>query len=330
MLQGEKKVIRKVNLNILNKLSIFLSLFFVCFLFLNCTTSSVFANPVSISGVGLTPAIINLTPVNNQDSISSSIRVSNLTSRIITLKPGVQDFKALNDLGNLSYFSPNYNLPHDLASRITFNSNNLTIPPNSSVLFNFNVDNLGSLASGGHYGIIVFKLLSSKNSVTNLNINQVIGTLVFLDTYSGGTFYLNLINPNLDYINFSWPTRINAIFVNKGNSPSSPTGILEITHSKNQLLYKSLVDINDSYILPNSSRLFSFNPTTQKISFWPTEYKLSIDYRYHNQNKFNNYTTNFWVINPLFIIVVMLLIFGLILLSLFISKKFKRKYIHNV
>ncbi len=329
MPQKERKVILKVNLNIQNKLAGFLSLFFVCFLFLNCIHSSVSANPVGISGVGLTPAIINLTPAKNQQSISSSIRVSNLTSQVITLKPGVQDFKALNDLGNLSYFSPNYNLPHDLGSRMTFDQNNLTIPANSSVIFNFNIVNLSSLAAGGHYGILDFKLVPNKNSSANLAINQVIGTLVFLDTYSGGTFYLNLVTPVLPYINYSWPSRINAIFINSGNSLDTPSGILGITYSKDQQLYKSLININGSYILPASSRLFSFNLPNHKTPFWPTEYKLSIKYRHQYQTKFSNYTTNFWIINPLFIILVILLIIVLILFSVTISKKFKKRYINN-
>lgn len=294
------------------------------------SSSRVFANGTKLTGIGLTPSILSLNQNKNQNSITSSIQVTNLTNQNVRLKAEAQDFNTINDLGGINYFNPRASFQHDLGSVITFKNNPISLSPNSSTNFYFTINKLNNLVDGGHYDIIAFKLLPINSPSSKIRINQLVGTEVFLKTYFGTTIHLGLAIPVINYINFYKLNFLNTVLINTGNTQAIPRGIINIFNDKKQLIDHFLLNINSSYILPDSSRLFSFGIPSSINSFWPQEYSLTIKYRDSSQYNYQTYLTTFWTISPWFIVLIILLILSIgVILKLIINRRTKIKYLHK-
>ncbi len=85
------------------------------------------------------------------------IKIKNVGSTVQTFYPEVRDFKPLNETG-----APNFlpvgqdNGTFSLEKWISFSTSAVTLNPNESQAFNFNITVPANAEPGGHYGGILF------------------------------------------------------------------------------------------------------------------------------------------------------------------------------
>jgi hypothetical protein len=263
---------------------------------------------ITTSGIELNPAIEQLSVNAGQTTASFPIELHNSTSKSTIIYVSKNDFTALNQTGQVSFYGNNYdpNLnPHGLASNLIPSVTQFSLNANQSLKVNVTVDNINGLAPGGHYGAVTFFVgypPHSKNSRAEVSNNQVLTSIVFLTTAGKGTQALKLNQPLLSSFYFSMPSSMSLVIANSGN-----------------------LNEQSGLVLPASARLFDVNLRSEKHSWFGGTYKFVVAYRPDNATQFQYYQKSFYVVGAAIIWMILLLIILIAVILIWLSKRRPKK-----
>ena len=265
---------------------------------LTLTEAKVSAGSVLASGITASPALEQLKLSVGQSTLVFTTKVTNNTKTTISLDISAQDFTSLNQNGGIDFLTSNDN-PHGLSSSIHIGQKQVQLNPGQTQTVTFTITGANTLAAGGHYGAIIYKVLGPNLTPYNtVTVNQAVTTLVFLTTASQGTQELSLTSPPFGRYLSSFPSSVDAVFANNGNTQTAARGLIQVVDSKAKLVSKGILNADSGLILPDSKRLFTVTLQPQTTNYlWPGLYTARILYHYEGQAKLSEVDETFLYIS---------------------------------
>ncbi len=303
-------------------------MFVFCLLLFGLEPVVAVAKPASGNGISVTPVLSQIQLHSGQTQLNLKQTVTNISRQLLVISAHAQDFSDFGDNGAINFYptpnQPSHN-PHGLASHIKLSKSQFGLPPGISQVVNVTIDNVSSMAAGGHYGAVVYSAVNPE-STNNANVSLVpsVASLIFLSTASGGTQKLQISNLQLGRVSLSLPQSTSLVIANSGNTQSTPIGYISLLAPGNGLLAQSVLNNSSLMVLPDSSQLFNVNLQNTK-NFWalPGIYDARIVYGYSGSKQLAVYNFRFLYLNPMMLLIVILLI---IAASLFIYHRVHKKY----
>lgn len=286
---------------------------------LGLSATKVTALPTSNNAIRISPALSNIQLSASETSVTIPAVVTNLTSLPLSVKLSARDFSAsAAQAGTIQFYGTSYrpsSNPHGLQSNVGFTLSSVIVAPKSSRKINIHLNNLTSLAAGGHYGAILFspERSLSNGSKTRISINSAAASLIFLTTASGGTQSIRLLPFSVSRIRFSLPLTNYIAFKNTGNTQTAPQGQLSLYGPRGALAGTSVLNPGSGLVLPDTSRPYTVAlPLAHTKLAWPGIYRLQLQYRDGLQTRLATTNLSFVYIN-LWLVVPMLGICGAVI-----------------
>jgi hypothetical protein len=286
----------------------------VSILFSFCQTTA--ADNPTTDGLSISPYLEQIALNPNENSETYSIELTNHYSTTVLVHISAQDFTNLNESGQVQFLSPTQdsNNPYSIDHNLQFAYPEIAIGPNQSREIPVTIVNAQSLATGGHYGAVIVKVVGSASNGNNVVINQAIASLLFLNTVGQGTQSLSLTTPILNKFYMTFPGTIDTVFTNTGNTQTTPRGVIQITRGSNKIVSQALINANSSLVLPDSKRLFPITLQQTTKLLLPGKYTFKVYYRYAGQSAYTVYQQKFYYIGIPFIILAFCIAILLVLM----------------
>ena len=255
-----------------------------------------------VSGITISPTIEQINLTNRQSSAHYEIQITNNLKYTATLSVAPQDFSSLNENGGINLIDNKgvgANNPHGLTHNLSLSDSQLVLTSGQVKSVAVTLNNAGSLAAGGDYTAILFKLqaLFSPNG-NHVTINQGVVSLLFVRTSGNGTQILQSANPTplIGSFTTTLPDQFNVLLQNKGNTQSTPEGVIEINKGSHTVSQGQL-NINSGMVLPQSASLFRVAMVRTSDHEWLGRYMLKLLYAPKGQSGYTVYQKQFIYIN---------------------------------
>lgn len=257
--------------------------------------------PSSVPGIGLSPAIQDKILGPTEKTTSFSVLLSNENDIPVTFSLSSTDFTSLNQTGGLTFMGSDSRAVtngHGLSNIVRLDAKLVTLQPRQSRTITARVDDVSTLSPGGHYTAILAQALPDGSAVTGnrVAINQVVSSLIFLETAGQGTKTLELLKPRLEKLSFTLPRSINLVFKATGNTQTVARGLVGVSRNDRDLA-TGIINENSSLLLPGSTRLLPVRLNQIERPLWPGVYQLSVQYRYEGSVGVSTYQTSFVYVN---------------------------------
>ena len=279
------------------------------------------ASSTTVAGLTVSPAIQQVDLLKDQTNSSFTTQVTNNNAATITVRLSTNDFTALNTTGQVAFYnnSPNPN-PHGLAQWMKPAFTHFDLLPGATELIPVSIINVGTLAPGGHYGAIIYRVVVKGSSTTGNSVgsNEEVSTLVFLTTYNKGIQAVTMGNPHLNSLMLHIPTAVNLVLTNTGNTQTAPRGVVTVSTSSGKEIARGIIDIDSGLVLPSTSRLYAVALRAESGRNLPGLYKIHIVYRADGNTTSSTYTKTFILINEPIVVAAAVI---LLILTVFLIRK---------
>lgn len=310
---------------------IFLSFFLTLnSLFLTLNSPSAHAQNPS-KGFTISPPFQDILVSKDQTSQSFYVDIKNNGLLTQTLNLSIVDFGTLDESGGVAFLGSNptkWQLKYGLASWVSLEKDTLIIASQSSQRVKITIDNKDSLSPGGHYaGLMATLIHDSRNDGSEVGIDQVFTSLIFVKKLGGEVYDLDLNHQDFENIYpFHIPDTVRLRFQNKGNIHIVPRGIIEIKDPLGRIISSSPINPESSIIIPESFRLFPTTLESTSPAIFPGRYMVKISYRFDGKNDYVSSLSSFFYLGLSFIVFSFAISTGLcVAIILFIRFKLIRK-----
>lgn len=231
---------------------------------------------VSVKGITLSPAIINVDLDKNLVSTSFKISVGNDSDKPAELSLSSLDFKSLNQSGGVAFVGAGNR--YGLANWLSFPQKSITLKPHSSQAVTIKVNNRADLSPGGHYAAILFKDTAGGTGSNHVSFNQAAAVLVFLRKSGGEIYALSLKHPDFGSSLLKLPADLSLPIANTGNTQTVPRGTVTLSDPFGREVKRGIINADSALVLPGSTRLITSNLFNEKTAWLPGIYKLTVTY----------------------------------------------------
>ncbi len=249
------------------------------------------------------------------DNVQDIIKIKNVGPNPTTYYPEVLDFKS-NDTDGTPIFlkSGEDSGTYSLAKWISFTKESVTVNPNASEAFNFNVTVPANAEPGGHYAGILFSTEPGKTTGTGLSLATKVGSLVLVRVAGSAKEAASIKSFTTDKQSYeSAKVKFNLLLTNSGNVHIQPKGIVTIRNIFGGTV--AAVDVNQigAKILPTSDRKFAVN--WEDPGFKVGYYTATAVLTYGNPAQTMTAQVSFWVLpwKTLLIALALILIIAFLL-----------------
>ncbi|HVM76697.1 MAG TPA: hypothetical protein VMU07_00915 [Candidatus Paceibacterota bacterium] len=261
-----------------------------------------FAQTTGASSITITPPFftVNMSP---GDAWASSIRVVNTNPGTLPIVAVVNGFSPAGDTGQ-GTFTKLSDLANDqdaLANWITVSPSPFNVPSGGAIDVPFSVAVPKDAAPGGHYAaILIGTQPGGSSSGSYVGVSSFISALIFVRV-SGDVKESGAIQEFSTDKNFYQDPNVNFTvrFANNGNVHVRPSGQIEIYNAFGKQVGNILVNQqgNLGYVLPSSTRKFSFNWEGSNNLWDIGEYTAVVTLAYGTDgSKSVSGTVTFWVL----------------------------------
>lgn len=273
------------------------------------------ADTIPSGGISVSPYLEQISVNPSQTADTYTIELTNHYSSSVLIRLSTQDFKNLNESGQVEFLTSTQdrNNPYSIDRNLQFPYSEIAIGPNQSRVIPVTIANIQQLATGGHYGAIIFKITGVSSPGNNVVINQAVASLLFLSTIGQGTQSLSMTTPLVSSLMTSFPSSINAVFSNGGNTQTVPHGVIQITNSALRNVSQGQINSSSSLILPKTRRLFPIPLENTGQRLWPGYYHLNVYYRYAGQTQYSVYREKFFYISKYLLLCIFCLAIFIVL-----------------
>jgi hypothetical protein len=265
------------------------------------TSTATAATTVTQQGITLTPAIQNVELGSGTERSAFKIRIANNQKTPATLTLSSLDFKSLNETGGVAFIGAGagqLEYKYGLANWIKLPQETLTLPPGAGREVEIIIENREDLSPGGHYAAILFRNAAANADRPNqVDVSQVVATLVFLKKTGGEVYALQLDKMSLPKSWFSLPQVIGLPMNNTGNIQTAPRGVVSIIGPGNKMYARGIINPDSGLVLPESRRYFRTPLTTTGHAWLPGFYKAVVTYRADAQSEAQTEEFRFFYVN---------------------------------
>ncbi len=256
------------------------------------------APATNTAGLGVSPALASIDVLPSQDSATFQNTVSNNSGSALTVDATTTDFTMTNGSGAL-IFNNSLSLDHGLSAHLQIDQPHFTLAPHETKQITITLVDATQLKAGGHYGAVLYKLLSTAGATAignKVSVNQTVASLLFVNTAGTGTYSLSLDPIEHPLALFHLPNGYNLTFRNTGNVQATPRGYVHVSGPLGQYS-QGVVNSGSALVLPATSRLL-VTPVSRTAWAWlPGKYTVRVYYRYEGQTTYSVKTQAFWYIN---------------------------------
>lgn len=277
-------------------------------------------SPHSIS---VSPAIKQIVVNKSQNTTVFNVTIKNNSQATTTVNLSARNFGSLGLNGGLAFSDQAINKDHDLANSISFSQPSLVLASYQTVLDQVKISGIRQLAPGGHYAAIIYSVNqgATGNGKTPIAIKEALASLVFLSSSGAGRTSVQLLLPIASQFYARFPSQLNLVFKDTGNSQAIIHGLIRIYSHQGQLISQGFINPNSSLILPGASRLFNIKLSPiSKVSLLPANYKLVVSYSLSNQSSNYTYTKQFFYLSPYLILPGLVMGLLILLLAAYVNK----------
>ncbi|MFI5271314.1 MAG: hypothetical protein ACHQT9_04715 [Candidatus Saccharimonadales bacterium] len=284
-------------------------------------TLSASALPTITPGLTVSPAIKQITLAKDQTSVNFNALITNNTKDRMSIEIYDTDFTAYNENNGIVFLPNLNNRPHGLAQWLQADINKTALDPGQSQTIPVTITPDKNLAPGGHYGALVYKVISTGSAQKGNLIasNEGVSTLVFLTTQTGSTQNVSLGAAPIQKVTFTIPQSVNVVLNDTGNTQTAPTGWVSIVNGSNKEVARGVINPEAGLILPGTSRLYSVELKAKANQSLPGAYRMVVYYQAAGSNSTSVYTARFIVISSKTIVAIAIVI---ILLLVYIFRKY--------
>lgn len=278
-------------------------------------------------GLEISPPLIEIN-VDPGKTVTTSIRIRNITKQEVVAKPQVNDFVAQGEEGQ-----PKLLLNEKASEPSPYSINgwvsaldDLTIAPGEAKTESLTISVPQGASPGGHYGVVRFTAAAPGIDSTGVSLSASVGTLVLINV-SGkvvqnaviSDFYITK-NAKKGSFFQAGPITFVERLQNRGNTHFKPTGTVRVTNTFGKETGVVSINTKGGNVLPSSTRRFE-QDFAKKHLFG--RYTAQANIQYAGQNLTQSIT--FWVI-PLkgTAIVLGLIIIAFVLLRMYVKQAVKK------
>jgi len=269
-------------------------------LFVSPSVSAASAKSVTVEGITISPAIINVSVDQNLLNSDFQVSIKNNTDKPASLSLSSLDFKSLNETGGIAFVGPG--AKYGLANWLELPSGSIALKPGENKAVTIRVSNRADLSPGGHYAAVLFNKSSQTASGTDrINVNQVAAALVFLKKSGGEIYDLSLSRPAFGTAWLKLPSHLSLPVANTGNTQTVPRGSVTISGPFDHQVRRGIINDNSAMVLPGSVRQIDTSLFKTGHAWLPGRYTATIVYRSADTNAANIASYSFVYLTPLFI-----------------------------
>lgn len=279
----------------------FLATFYLVSVFL-LSRPAIAAPAVASNGIIVNPSVKNLFIPADQHTATFPMHVTNNTKAEVTLSMSMVDFGALDESGGIAFIGEGNNLErkYGLTAWSSLDKPSLTLKPKQSGEVNVTVINRPSLALGGHYGAVLFKLVPPSGSdPQKVKFNQIFSALILAKKGGGGTYDLTLDKVERKKDIYSLPKTIKLRFYNGGNVHVAPGGTIRLIDPLGREVANGTINPEVGRILPETFRTFPTSLKFTNVVWVPGHYQLIVKHNFDEQNSFTTYSSSLLFVNGL-------------------------------
>lgn len=282
------------------------SLFAVIFL---CAVLFLPAQAWAVQGIGLSPALKEVSIGKDETSVSFDISVANTTEQRADLKLRVLDFGALDDSGGIAFVgrTAQESATRGLREWMELDEDTLTLNSGESRDVKVTIENRDTLSPGGHYGAVVVSAANPGSGSDSVAVLPAASTLVLLKKTDGENYSLKLdeLKANSSLINL--PKSATMTFRNEGNTHVVPRGVVELKNPFGKLVARGTINETSSFVLPDSSRRLTVEMMSYSQPWLPGRYRLETTWRYDGTDKAETVVYHKFFIGKMILVVIFML-----------------------
>jgi hypothetical protein len=262
---------------------------------------SVEASAFSGNGLVVSPAVEQLNVVAGQEQLVFNAEITNDSRNAVTIAVRMDDFTALNTSGNVSFLnnSTGQATQHGLAHWMDVQASLFNLAPGASQVVPVTINNIATMAAGGHYGAVIFGTLPTGSAATRSNAvaaREEVSVLVFLTTATNGTQSIKLLPPSIPSFEITLPAASDVVFTNTGDTQTVPRGVITLDDATGHEVARGIINTDSGLVLPETERLYEVPLRSEAQWLWPGKYQMSIYYRAGSAGKIYVYSASFWYI----------------------------------
>lgn len=264
----------------MKRLTEFLLILPIVFIFLACQSSDVFA----AENISVTPQISRIDLA--QDAPETEFIYTNNTGSPIELSFSIQDFKELEDRGVPGFLEEKdaKNYKYSLSSWVTFDKKTMLLNPGERGTLKVLIDKT-RLTLGGHYASVLAEMKQAESG-KEVKLRAVLASLLFVRATTGyerEEGKISFFGPQREFPEF--PDQFIMRFQNTGNVETIPYGIVEIKDLFGRKVAKGIVNDGSLIALPESIRRYDV-PIQRLVRFLPIGfYNATISVHFGKDNK---------------------------------------------
>lgn len=279
-----------------------------CGLLLVVVMVLVFAGPRSAQALSLSPPIFEYSARPGEE-IAGTLKLYNETDALGTFYPTVQDFIAADDETGTPHFLPEGTVSQtSIVSWVAFEDTAVVLKPDETRYVPFTIRVPDGTVSGSYFGGLLMGT-ASPQAESGLAIGTKVGALVLISIEGDATTSGVIAGFDTDpTIVTSLPANFRIRFQNTGTVHLAPLGEIHITNMLGGRSATIPVNIEGSYVLPNSTRRFDARWQKQEVTADAVElvnewknfglglYTATLVMDYDEDSPVATATTRFWVI----------------------------------
>ncbi|MCL4367510.1 hypothetical protein M1563_05080 [Patescibacteria group bacterium] len=201
-------------------------------------------------GMAISPPTFEIS-ANPGDTLQNTIKLTNLTNDPLNVSVDRRNFTAIGEEGAVGL--TNEETTFSLASWITVDPEQVTVPAKQSYIFSFKINVPLNAEPGGHFGSIVFRTGGVKQNQAGAAVTQELGSLILLKVAGDTTTKASVASFNSaqnlwEYGPVVFDTRV----TNEGNVHVKPTGTITITDVLGQKV--ATIQLDQRNVLPGATR----------------------------------------------------------------------------
>jgi hypothetical protein len=219
-----------------------------------------------------------------------AVRLANATENDATFRISVADFGTMDETGGIAFLGggSEFSQRYGLASWMKSSVDQVTVQAGGSESIPIIVENRESLSPGGHYGAVIFEMVSGAEAsgAAQISVQSSFASLVFVNktggeirdmAYSGSTISGSDV--------FGVPSKVSVRFQDKGNTHLVPRGRITVVDPVGRVVREGVINGESGRMLPESFRVFPVSLHAVGRAIVPGPYSIHVDYRYDGKDE---------------------------------------------
>lgn len=265
-----------------------------CGVLFACVIAGGSMGPLSVYAEGksysLEPFYQEISVDDGSASHPFAVTLTNATANDATFRVSVTDFGTMDETGGIAFLGggSEFSQRYGLASWMKSSVDQVTVQAGGIEKIPIVVENRESLSPGGHYGAVIFEMLSGAEApgAAQISVQSSFASLVFVNKTGGEIRDLAYSGSTISGADiFSIPSKVSVRFQDKGNTHLVPRGRITVLDPLGRVVREGVINDESGRMLPESFRTFPVSLHVVGRAIVPGPYSIRVDYRYDGKDE---------------------------------------------